>query len=332
MSKKISVVVTCYNHESYIEQCLRSIFNQTYPTIELLVFNDGSTDHSEQIIQRVLKESPFSETHVFSAENQGVSKVRNQALKRFTGDYLFFLDSDDFLNEDHLEQLLETLNENNADIAYCQLWDFEHQRNMLRNDLEFSLEKELEGNLISISSLVRREILRDIWFDETLKNLEDYDFWLNVFMTHQAKPVFSPRIKLNYRVLENSRSERDQWETYYCSYFTILKKYQEKIPNEILSALKANIFIWLKGYQVQEQKGLEQKKEIAQKDGHIKNFQSEVARLKEQKIAAELHTKQLQSLVDNKTADINRLNQEINRLTSALTYRVVRKIKGIFKK
>ena len=58
MTNLISVVVTCYNHENYIEQCLRSIFNQTYRNIELIVLDDGSTDYSPEIIQEVLKESP----------------------------------------------------------------------------------------------------------------------------------------------------------------------------------------------------------------------------------------------------------------------------------
>ena len=79
MTKLISVVVTCYNHENYIEQCLRSIFNQTYRNIELIVLDDGSTDSSAKIIQEVLKDSPF-ETIFESHENLGVVKNRNMGL------------------------------------------------------------------------------------------------------------------------------------------------------------------------------------------------------------------------------------------------------------
>ena len=82
MNNLISVVVTCYNHEKYIEQCLRSILNQTYRNIELIVLDDGSTDSSAKIIQEVLKDSPF-ETSFESHENLGVVKNRNNQRRLF---------------------------------------------------------------------------------------------------------------------------------------------------------------------------------------------------------------------------------------------------------
>ena len=75
MKDLISVVVTCYNHQDYIEQCLRSIFAQTYRNIELLVLDDGSSDHSAEIIEAVLADSPFP-TRFESHENMGVVKRR----------------------------------------------------------------------------------------------------------------------------------------------------------------------------------------------------------------------------------------------------------------
>ena len=86
MNNLISVVVTCYNHEKYIEQCLRSVFNQTYTNIELIVLDDGSTDSSTQIIQEVLKDSPF-ETKFETHENLGVVNNRNFGLELIRGDY-----------------------------------------------------------------------------------------------------------------------------------------------------------------------------------------------------------------------------------------------------
>ena len=86
MNNLISVVVTCYNHEKYIEQCLRSVFNQTYTNIELIVLDDGSTDSSTQIIQEVLKDSPF-ETKFETHENLGVVNNRNLGLELIRGSY-----------------------------------------------------------------------------------------------------------------------------------------------------------------------------------------------------------------------------------------------------
>ncbi|MDU0410280.1 putative glycosyltransferase EpsH [Lactococcus lactis] len=251
MDKKVSVVVTCYNHEKYIEECLRSIFGQTHQEIELLIFNDGSTDASGEVISEVLQDSPFTETHYFSEKNRGLAYVRNDALSKMTGDFLLFVDSDNFLNDDHIEKLLTELSVTNSDIAYCQLWDFNAQRDVLRPDLEYSFEKEIVGNLIDASSLVRTSKIVDAKFDESLNNqtLEDYDFWLNLIINNEAKPVYVSTTKLNYRVLNESLSKRGNWENYYKSYFYIINKYIQKIPAELIEALQKNLLLWVDNYQ-----------------------------------------------------------------------------------
>ena len=251
MDKKVSVVVTCYNHEKYIEECLRSIFGQTHQEIELLIFNDGSTDASGDVISEVLQDSPFTETHYFSEKNRGLAYVRNDALSKMTGDFLLFVDSDNFLNDDHIEKLLTELSATNSDIAYCQLWDFNAQRDVLRPDLEYSFEKQIVGNLIDASSLVRASKIIDAKFDESLNNqtLEDYDFWLNLIINNEAKPVYVSTTKLNYRVLNESLSKRGNWENYYKSYFYIINKYIQKIPAELIEALQKNLLLWVDNYQ-----------------------------------------------------------------------------------
>ena len=91
MKNLISVIVTCYNHEKYIEQCLRSVFKQTYQNIELIVLDDGSTDGSKQIILKTLKDSPF-EVKFESHKNMGVVKTRNKGIEKI------FLVKSDMMN------------------------------------------------------------------------------------------------------------------------------------------------------------------------------------------------------------------------------------------
>ncbi|WP_339014047.1 rhamnan synthesis F family protein [Lactococcus garvieae] len=241
MNNKVSVVVTCYNHEKYIAKCIKSIFEQTYQNIELIVFNDGSTDRSGEIISALLRESPFKETKYFSGANQGVVKVRNAALEQITGEYLLFVDSDNFLNENHIEVLLKESRKNRADIAYCQIWDFEAKHNMLRENLDFSLEDELVHNSIDMSSLVSTKVIKNVKFDENLKNLEDYDFWLNLILNNGAKAFFVRETKLNYRVLNDSRSQRDDFEQYFESYLYILNKHREVLGDKYDQALKEKL-------------------------------------------------------------------------------------------
>ena len=190
MTNLISVVVTCYNHENYIEQCLRSIFKQTYRNIELIVLDDGSTDNSSEIIQEVLKESPFVTTFE-SHENIGVVRTRNKGLNLLNGDYFLFVDSDDFLDETYVEELYECAINRQADIVYCDLFNFEKNEVYLKAQ-EFEIHSILVSNYISNCSLVKKAILKGTYYDETLsgKKLETMIFSLNLIINN-GEDVFT---------------------------------------------------------------------------------------------------------------------------------------------
>ena len=242
MTKLISVVVTCYNHENYIEQCLRSIFNQTYRNIELIVLDDGSTDSSSEVIQEVLKESPFV-TIFESHENIGVVRTRNKGLNLLNGDYFLFVDSDDFLDDRYVEELYDCANNHQADIVYCDLYNFEKDETYLTAQ-EFDLHNLLESNYISNCSLVKKTILKGIYYDEKLsgKKLEDYDFFLNLIINNGAKAVYQPNTKLNYRVFEkDSISKRDSVRYHYEIYLEVLEKYLDRLPHEVYKAVCDNL-------------------------------------------------------------------------------------------
>ena len=304
MKEKVSVVITCYNHEEYIAECLRSIFSQSYQNIELLVFNDGSTDSSGEIIKQLLsEESPYAETYYFEEKNRGLAHVRNDALQKITGEFLLFVDSDNFLENDHIEILLAKLIKTNSDIAYCQLWNFQEKRNILAEDLKFSMEKMLQGNIIDASSLVRVNKIRNAAFDLDLNNqaLEDYDFWLNLIVYNEAKPIFVEETKLNYRVVEGSMSDRGNWKNYYKSYFYVLDKYKNKISQDIIVALKNETLRWLEQYEVLLD---DSEKIIAQRDEYIQNQE----------------------------AQIKAKEEEINQLRSSKSFRLVNKLLHPFRR
>lgn len=243
MNDLISVVVTCYNHEKYIEQCLRSIFSQTYSKIELLVLDDGSMDSSSEIIQEVLKDSPFATTYFDKHENMGLVRTRNKALSLIKGEFFLFVDSDDFLEDDYIEKLYDVAVKEEADIVYCDLYDFEKQENFLTSK-EFDLLELLRANYISSCSLVRTKASTGILYDTRLsgKKLEDYDFFLNLIINNKAKAVYQSQTRLNYRVLPTSMSQRDSTKYYYEVYLLLLEKYLDKLPHEIYHALGENIF------------------------------------------------------------------------------------------
>ena len=92
---KIYIIIPIYNAEKYLNQCLESILTQTYHNFICVMVNDGSTDSSLQICQNYIKDNRFV---LISQENKGVSKTRNESIKKANGDYIMFIDNDDFLD------------------------------------------------------------------------------------------------------------------------------------------------------------------------------------------------------------------------------------------
>ena len=109
---KYSIVIPVYNVEKYIDKCLDSVLNQTYKNFEVIIVNDGTRDNSQKIVDKYVKKDKRFKS--FTKENGGLSSARNYGVKHTTGDYLIFIDSDDFINLDYLEKINEVLD--NSDI------------------------------------------------------------------------------------------------------------------------------------------------------------------------------------------------------------------------
>ena len=117
-SSKISIVVPVYNVEPYMEKCINSIMAQTYQNIEILIVNDGSEDRSWVICERAAAND--NRIRLFQHEcNKGLSAARNTAIDYATGDYIGFVDSDDFISPYMYERLIKAIVKNDSDIAVC---------------------------------------------------------------------------------------------------------------------------------------------------------------------------------------------------------------------
>jgi len=112
-SKKplISIIIPCYNSEKYLSVCLKSVINQTYENWECLLINDGSKDNTLAVLEEF--SSSNKKFKVFSQQNKGLSATRNLGIENATGDYLFFLDSDDLLIENSLQKLANEVDDEN---------------------------------------------------------------------------------------------------------------------------------------------------------------------------------------------------------------------------
>lgn len=114
----ISILIPVYNVERYLAHCLDSIINQTYQNLQIVLVDDGSKDNSLNICQKYAERDKRIE--VYHQKNQGVAATRNHLLEKVKGEYVLFVDSDDWIETDMVEKLLKLIIENDADISECQ--------------------------------------------------------------------------------------------------------------------------------------------------------------------------------------------------------------------
>lgn len=152
---KVSVIVPVYNVELYLEKCLLSLVNQTLQEIEILVINDGSRDNSQAVIDQFQDSYP-DKIFGFTKENGGLSDARNFGIDRAKGQYLGFVDSDDYVSETMFETMFCLAEKHGAGIAICNLQKVDEQGNVTQKltQLDGFPEKiELDQNLSVFSDL-----------------------------------------------------------------------------------------------------------------------------------------------------------------------------------
>lgn len=118
--KKVSIIVPVYNVEHYLEKCLISLVNQTLQDIEIIIVNDGSKDASQRIIDKFLQDYP-DKIKAFEKENGGLSDARNYGLDRAIGEFIGFVDSDDYVSETMFEEMYLLAKQHNAEMVVCNL-------------------------------------------------------------------------------------------------------------------------------------------------------------------------------------------------------------------
>lgn len=129
----ISVIIPAYNAEKYIERCLKSIQAQTYNNLEIIVVNDGSRDHTKELVYKMKQQDP--RIKLIYKENEGVSAARNDGVASATGKYLYFIDSDDYIDSMMVEKLYRAICEYKSQLSVCGFVSvFEH-----KEDGSFSL-------------------------------------------------------------------------------------------------------------------------------------------------------------------------------------------------
>lgn len=185
----ISIIIPIRDTKDYLEKCLNSVVSQTYPNLEIILVNDIDTDGTKEICERFQKiDHRIKIINISSVE---VGEARNIGIKEATGEYLGFVDSDDYISNDMYEILLNTLLDNNADIADIgfareengQIESKSFSENIEIFDKESALEEILKDKkLLSFmwNKLFKRKVWDNIWFDSQ-KVYEDIDIMYKLF-------------------------------------------------------------------------------------------------------------------------------------------------------
>lgn len=203
---KISIIVPMYNSEKYIKKCLESILNQTYEDFEVLLVNDGSTDKTESIVNR------YNDKRIKYIKNKksGIGKTRNLGIDKSKGEYLMFVDSDDYLDKSAVEKLYNKVEKDDLDIAICDYYKkigkrikeeklISFENTSIKDDSELLLNLNLmPWNKIYKKSLIEKNKIR---FPEDLK-YENIMFVLDALMA--AKKIGKVDESLYYFVIRNN--------------------------------------------------------------------------------------------------------------------------------
>ena len=213
----ISIIVPVYNAEMYLRETIQSVLNQTYSNFELIAVNDGSTDRSLEILQQFTDQR----IKIIDKENTGVSDTRNTAIRAAHGEYVCFIDADDYYSPRYLQRMYEIVVENQADMVVCNYIPF-------RGKPYFSFGKNTPIFVKSSDTLVQAGVLTSAWtkliktstlykydirFDNNMSFGEDLFFCWKAYLASQNVWMIDEKL-YGYRITGKGATSKYHAELY----------------------------------------------------------------------------------------------------------------------
>lgn len=245
--EKVSVIVPIYNVEKYLEKCIDSIISQTYSNIEIILINDGSTDNSELICKKY--ENTDRRIRYYKKENGGLSSARNFGIDRANGDYLVFVDSDDYVSKEMISILLNVAILNNADIVECNFLEFSENNKIKESNIDNIVDSKCYSSYEAINSLVcntgitpiawnkiyKRQIFSQLRYKEGIYH-EDEE--LIVKLLSSANNICKIDVPLYFYMIRNGSITNSKFNK---KHLDIIKIMEDRI--QTLKELNCNDFI-----------------------------------------------------------------------------------------
>ncbi len=253
---KISIIVPVYNTSEYLKECLNSLVDQTIQDYEVIVIDDGSTDDSLKIIKEYYEHYPKIIKYK-SIKNSGVSHARNVGLSMAKGEYVGFVDSDDYIDKDMYLKLYNKAKEEKAEIALCGYYKLKNKKlepAKIKENKEFENSVKNNPKILKYSSpFAAVHLFKKKLIDNNKIIFEDYKIFEDLLFTYKAYKHANKIVKVfeplyYYRIRDNGSSATQGFSKNYTQLFTIMNElkeyYGDYIPQEYLTyiALK-HIFI-----------------------------------------------------------------------------------------
>ncbi len=188
--KKVSVIIPAFNCEKFINKCINSILEQTYKSIQIIIVNDGSSDNTKNICENFVKDN--GNIILINKENEGPAIARKVGLEKADGEYISFIDSDDYIDSNFYKKLVDTLESNNADIVECGYNIIDENMQLIKeckmkqqivegqkNCIKHYIKKDNTTNYL-VTKLYKRELFDNVKFQKLFAG-EDACVLLQVF-------------------------------------------------------------------------------------------------------------------------------------------------------
>lgn len=297
---KISIIIPVYNVEKYINKCLDSILNQTLTDIEIIIINDGSNDKSLEICKQYSEKD--SRIILIDKKNEGVSVARNKGIEVSKGEYILFVDSDDWIDENSCEIMYKEIQKNKADLFFCNhvreygttrdyidygLDEKIIEKDEIKEKIIFPLIEEEDKNKVHLKAsfrgplgkLYKREIIQksNIYFNHDLIIGEDFIFNLQ-YLRKTNKIVMSKEYFYHYFKNDESTTNRykeDSWSIYRKLLIAIEQQlkidYKKEEFVDRLNKLKIKYVFWC----IENELNPQNQKTNAQKIEYIKKIRND---------------------------------------------------------
>ena len=205
----ISVVIPIYNVEKYLKKCIESVINQTYKNLEIILVNDGSTDNSKNIIDEYSLID--NRIKVINKKNGGLSDARNVGIEIAKGDYIAFLDSDDWIELNMYEKLYSYIKQENADIVQCsyqEVYNEEVNNQKIKEEIKlisgkdslYNLSGENHGKTVVVwNKIYKRELFNDIRFPKGKYHEDEFTTYKLLYKANKIVDLNLPLVYYRQR-------------------------------------------------------------------------------------------------------------------------------------